>query len=567
MSRIERALIMLALLALGAGLVFSEAARRRDEKRAGTANAVMSAELADARAKADAALSAVIPPNVIKYAEASVYLIVVDGAPRATAFVVDRAHGILATAAHSAVSLPLDDPHADIHIINRQGGRALRVTGRTLHGGFGAFRDLVADYAPIRKNSSIYDPLAAPIRDLAFDAAFITVDPIDPATGANLLGPDLKIAPEASLIALGPGDPIAVIGYPYDTLNDGVQAESAEPRAERGAISAMIAPIDAAAEPIDPTLANLIIHRMATAGGDSGAPIIDAKGEVIGIHTHGVVTPSSNGDGAGQRAEVIYDLQSKEREKDRMETIFLPGWTQRLGYFARAEEALPWSFYMEYAHPGQKPGPKVGDIDYGAKPPFEKKMSKLTFSAPTAKMNVAAPDAADGSGAPGAFAIDESGEFAEKWFSVEPGREAVIFAYDYSLRSRMGACRLAAYWRKKGETRLRAERARASVELHLRGDAASPGDYQVIIRRDADCDPTRSAFFAGEISWPAAPVVATLEGNDAREQNGALGEGAGAFFHAARVSAQKFFDCTFDKAAHRALCEKPTFIDMQTASE
>ena len=338
----ERPLLLAMAALLGVGFVAGEASRREEikETRKVADQALESA--AAARAEARAALAAIIAPDTLSDASGSVYLILVDGTPRGTAFVIDRARGLLATAAHTAESLPLGT--GEVVILNRSTRTPIAVVGRKIHKGYGAFRTVVEAYQPIRKSSSIYDPQAAPIRDLAFDAALLRVDPLDPKTKQNRLGADLPLAPEDKLLALGPGSPIAVIGYPYDTLDAGITPEAAISRAERGVVSAMIAPLDSAAEVENHVVANLIIHRLSTAGGSSGSPLLNADGEVVGLHTHGVESTSSNGDSAAQRADVLHDLLSDEREKTRLAETFIPAWTRTLAHWARADVVLPWSF-------------------------------------------------------------------------------------------------------------------------------------------------------------------------------------------------------------------------------
>ncbi len=507
-----RLLPALVLGALAIALLIFETTRYAEINRLRDRTAALQDDVRDAQSKAEAALRGIIAPETLSAATKSVYLIVVNGKARGTAFVIDRDKGLLATAAHTADSLAINDKNANIYLLNRNSETKFSVTSKHLHAGFGTFRALVEDYQPIRKNSSVYAPEAAPLRDLAFDAALITVNPFDAETGENRLGPDLPIASEENLLALEAGAPIAVIGYPYDTLDDGFSPDAATSRVERGVIAALTPPLDSAAEHPDPVIANLIIHRLGTAGGNSGSPILNASGQVIGIHTHGIESPSSNADGAAQRAEVLYDLLSPEREQKRLSEIFLPAWRRTLTYWARAEDALSWSFYMEYARPGEIPAPKIDIVESVAAPPFQHSVEKLNFESPAESRKLEASDikpataTADSaiSAEQSAFVIREPGEFAEFWRTVDRSSEHVLFAFDYSLRSKIGFCPLTAYWRKKGDTRLQVVRGRASFELHLPAlDGNTVEDYQILLRRKSGCDPISAEFITGAVSWPA----------------------------------------------------------------
>lgn len=555
-SRFERPVMLAIAAALAGALALSEISRRQDQKaiEAVAQSALDSATAA--RAEARAALAAVIAPETLANASASVYLIIVDGIPRGTAFVIDRDKGLLATAGHTADSLPLGKDGESVVILNRATRAPIPVIGRKIHSGYGAFRRVVEAYQPIRKSSSIYDPQAAPIRDLAFDAALIRVDPIDPSTKQNRLGPNLPLAPEEKLLQLGPGSPIAVIGYPYDTLDDGITQEAAISRAERGVVSAMIAPLDSAAEIENPVVANLIIHRLSTAGGSSGSPLLNADGEIIGLHTHGVESASSNGDGAAQRADVLYDLLSDERESARLEDVFVPAWTKTLAHWARADEVLPWSFFREYRYPGAKPEPLVGSIDYAARPPFKKSISQMSFGASVEAFRVEAPDAATSDTDGSSFLIREKGQFAVEWFKVDRTHSHVLFAYDYSMRQRNAACRITSYMRKKGDARLTVVRNRASFEQYLPAEPQGQvEEYQVVYRRDAQCDPVSPAFFSGDVSWQKSPgAMASASG---QSSSGNLAKIA----QVAHSTLNKALTCTF-KPGDNPDCLAPEYVEL-----
>ena len=576
-SVFHRLLPALLLGAVIAFLLVMETTRYSEIRRLRDRTNVLQEDVQEAQRKADAALSAVIAPQTLTSAQASVYLIVVNGFARGTAFVIDRDAGILATAAHTAASLPLDDPNASVYLLNRGTPHPIAVKTKRLHAGFGAFRALVEDYQPIRSNSSIYAPQAAPLRDLAFDAGLIFVDALDSETGENRLGPELKIASEEKLLALTAGAPIAVIGYPYDTLDDGFAPDAGIPRVERGVIAAMTPPLDSALETPDPVTANLIIHRLSTAGGNSGSPILDAEGEVIGIHTHGIESTSSNADGAAQRAEVLFDLQSTEREESRLQNIFYPAWRRMLTHWSPAEAVMPWSFYMEYARPGETPAPLVRDFDTSNETPYARDIERINFEPEAQSRLVEAADlnGASVSGDDGieknnkGFTIREKGEYAEIWRSVNRRQDNVLFAFDYSLRSKRGFCPLTTYYRKKGETRLRVLRNRASFELHLEPAGNVIEDYQIIIRRDSRCDPVSAEFFLGVIGWPiiSPPSAQTVSFNpDGTSRTGSpsahVAKGEKPTLVELRDSVSKFFTCRTSSRDLPESCLEPEYLEL-----
>ncbi|MHA7871830.1 MAG: S1 family peptidase, partial [Hyphococcus sp.] len=268
---VDRLLLVVVVFVLTVALALSEIARFGQAKRADT----LEERVEMAALSADAALKAVITPETLSAAEPSVYMVVNNNQHYGSAFVLDRERGILATAAHVAVGLDFQDADANFTVINRYSKKPLRVRATKIHAGFDVFRRIIEDYQPIDPESPVRSPRQKRVIDIADDAALLFVDPFDPDTGENLLGPDLPLASEASLKALAPGDPIAVIGFPVDTITSNIQEDSAAARVERGVVSAMLSPIDLVENAGDAVTQNLIVHRMAAAPGNSGGPILN----------------------------------------------------------------------------------------------------------------------------------------------------------------------------------------------------------------------------------------------------------------------------------------------------
>ena len=593
-AHLERIILIFTVIALVIVVAYGEFARQRNDREARARDAALAEEVAAARSEAKAAFTSLIPQNVVGKANASVYAIVVNDRLFGTAFVVDRENGVLVTAAHVADAIPFDKEGARIRIFNRLNGAAIAIKDVRLHAGFGAFRKLIEDFQPVRPHTPLLSPRILPLRDLAFDAALLTVDPIDPETGENRLGPDLPIAGEEDLLSLAPGSPIAVIGFPYDTLDDTFAAASATSRVERGVVSAMIAPLDNATAEGDPTVANLIIHRLSTAGGNSGSPIINAVGEVVGIHTHGIESLSGNADGAAQRADVIYDLMLTARDERRLNEIFIPAWTKILSFWRSARLVLPWSFYLERTDPEMAEKTLIADFDLSSPPPFAKTTVSLTFGDAVKEYILPAEDIAlpltgaapgsdekersDKSVAPvrengqAVFKVARAGEFAVSEFDINRANDNVIFAFDYSMRRQLGFCRLATYWRKKGETRLRIQPTRSSTELYFpAAPSAGIETYQLVFHRKKNCDPSSSAFDAGVLSWTpkekddpglAANIAHVFFTPRDHEQFGpAPSRGAD------KISNFPKLRCFLSGQKDRETCERPRHIDVEVIVE
>lgn len=549
--------LITAIGALGLG----EIRRTTDERRDAQEKDALRAEIADVKGQVSAALSAVITPEIIEATNRSVYLITDNGDPVAAAFVIDREKGILATAAHTAEALRLGQPEATIEIINQFSIDPIAVKSRKLHAGYGAFVSVVEAYQPIRKSSTLKKPRIVSIEDLPFDVALITVDPIDPATGQNRLGPDLVLASDETLLALKPGDPIAVIGFPDDRVLRDLTGADAASRAERGVVAAMIAPLDTAATARDPVINNLIIHRMATAGGNSGGPIINGAGEVVGVHSHGVKSTSSNADGVAQRADMIRDLLEDGHDKTRLFSIFVPAWRERLSEWARAEDVLPWSFYAQHSRARDRAKgldqKSVEEIVGNQERPFEVTVRRVRLTNEAVTYEVLAPDAKKDTG----FVVPDAGRFFEARFEIDPQKDAVIFAFDYDLNNRQGYCALDAYWREEGDDQMMIQRATGASQVVLRSkpEVANQRIVHAVFRRAPTCGYKSDGIMVGQLSWRENIETASLD-ETARSASGlstAL-EGVSTL----RTSVASFIECQTSHGAIFAGCTKGDTLDL-----
>jgi len=520
---IDRIILAGVVFLLAAALAFSEFSRLGQSKNVEQ----LETRLDIAESDASAALEAIIPPSLLANAEQSVYLVIANNQHNGSAFVLDRDKGILVTAAHVASDFDFNDPEQEYSIINRHSGKPLRIRAAQVHAGFDVFRSIVAAYQPIDPESSIFSPRHKRIIDIADDAALLFVDPIDPETGENLLGPALALASEEKLAALSSGDPIAVIGYPIDTITSNILLDSAAARVERGVIATMLSPIDLVEDAGDSVTQNLIVHRMAAAPGNSGGPILNRDSEIIGISSHGHDSRHSNGDSLAQRADVIYDMITPFREQDGLERTYIPDWNKRLGKWPKAADILPYSSYRLFAKIDGERMPrstKIGELEIVEDPPFTATTFAPDFPDITDKFVLYAADleseAIDETEAGDedknarksrrttvankpVFVIEDSGAYAHYSLYFSKRQNYAIFAFDYSMAwDTAGYCPLTIFYRRKGEAVLRSTRKTRvpSVFIAKTDDGDADSNFDIIVKR-GQCDAQNKEYLFGIVSW------------------------------------------------------------------
>ncbi|HEX3999008.1 MAG TPA: serine protease [Pirellulales bacterium] len=250
--------------------------------------------------------------TTLKNVQNSIYLVMAqdrNGNTEAegTAWVLNKEKGILVTNGHVAEFDDKAKATGGRLILRSRGNQQgdVVVIGTKLHPGF-------LDWRKLWQQGIGHSPAGAAQAEPPVnfcDVALLYVDQ------PESLAPALTLADDATLLHLGKPDLIGFIGYLIDNeANPGLNPLSPDPSAETGDIAAMT---DYFGDPSigDPAQQLLIQHNISTSGGASGSPILNADGNVIGVHSAGnyILIPGWSGRiPAGlhyaQRADLVKEL-------------------------------------------------------------------------------------------------------------------------------------------------------------------------------------------------------------------------------------------------------------------
>jgi V8-like Glu-specific endopeptidase len=289
-------------------------------------------------------------------ARPSVYLVLARDAagteaPRGTAWVI--APGTLATNAH-VVEPVLEDMKKGLKVFVRSGVAphdSVEVTAAVKHPHYEALQRALDRFLPVD------DRGARSGFSLGYDVGLLRVAP------NAKLAPPLKVAAMATLEKLDAGQPAAIVGYPTEELLAGgfnIRSPSAHTHVAR-----LTSVTDYFLVAGDPRHRHLLHHALPSAGGASGSPIFDARGEVIGLHNAAnmlfisdyrdriVRVPSASLINFGQRADLVVELlENRAEAATAARTAY---WTQQLTQFSTGPDFMGRVFLAKHGIRENKP--------------------------------------------------------------------------------------------------------------------------------------------------------------------------------------------------------------------
>jgi Trypsin-like peptidase domain len=241
----------------------------------------------------------------------------------------------LATNAH--VAAMFDELKPDERMFVRSpgpNGREYAVIGAVKHPGYEAFQKFLA------QDQFYVDDFRLSGGDIGdYDVAILKVAP-----GSNL-GPILELASPAELVALKPGSPLAMAGYPAEGITGAeVQARGATPIYSVGMVTALT---DMFMMPADPAHRHLVHHNLPATGGSSGSPMVGPDGKIAAFLNSGNLfsipgvrerIPNAVLINHAQRSDLLADL--KDGRADAALATDRDYWAKQTATFKRGIELI-----------------------------------------------------------------------------------------------------------------------------------------------------------------------------------------------------------------------------------
>lgn len=223
--------------------------------------------------------------DALARAAESTYLVVYQGEDGnelgfGTAWVVGP--GSLATNAHVAEKLEQIGDTGTIVVRSSSRGGTIPVDhlveSASIHPGYGEFAELWKGYVPVRFNA-LKNMEHVRSAGSGCDVAILRV------ADAASLAPPLPLADGQTQASLSAGEPVGYVGYPMEGMAvEGVNLQRPTPQVQVGRITAITTDFNISEKESYPgELNTLLQHSLPATGGASGSPLINSKGQVVGL--------------------------------------------------------------------------------------------------------------------------------------------------------------------------------------------------------------------------------------------------------------------------------------------
>ena len=214
------------------------------------------------------------------------------------------------------------------------------VRGIELHPGYGEFAELWKGYVPVRFNA-VKDMERVRSAGSGCDVALLTVADDAP------LGPPLRLADRESQAALAAGEAVGYIGYPMENMAvEGVNLQRPTPQMQFGRLTAITTDFNTSEDEAMPGRLNTLLqHSLPATGGASGSPMLNERGEVVGMLSAVNFAmlgnrriPTGVGVNFAQRANLVSELIDDDDASHAARSSYWNDEIQRLYISGKVEE-------------------------------------------------------------------------------------------------------------------------------------------------------------------------------------------------------------------------------------